>query len=75
MPCRSAEWMAFFEAQRAKFVRRCANCSGPLRFVWNGGDAYSEHYLESDCTQPVPGFDGTKREWMPKPMEPTGAID
>lgn len=66
LPCRSTEWIEFFEAQRAKFVRRCANCSGPLRYL--GPDAGSEHwYADSTCPTPTPGFDGTRREWMPRP--------
>jgi hypothetical protein len=64
--CRSVEWMDLFERQRAKFVRRCANCSGPLQFI--DTTVGSIHwYYDSTCPNPEPGFDGTRREWMPRP--------
>lgn len=64
--CRSAEWMELFERQRERFVRRCANCQGPLRYV--GPEVGSEHWHpETTCPEPRPGFNGTKREWMPRP--------
>jgi hypothetical protein len=69
LPCRSAAWMAFFKAQRDKFVRRCANCKGPLRYEWKNGDGHSSHWFTTSCEAPVPGYEGTKRKWMPKPVE------
>ncbi len=68
VPCRSAEWMDLIERQREKFVRRCANCSGPLRYIDH--IIGSEHwYPDAGCPTPEPGFDGTRREWMPRPAE------
>lgn len=72
LPCRSDAWVEFFERSRDKFVRRCANCSGPLNYL--GPHTGSVHWFATDCTDAEPGFDGTKREWMPRPVsEPVDA--